>query len=350
MAAERNVELGYVEETEKFLLKSRFFPSKVGGVPAWLSLNPLPSAEELTCRVCSKPTVFLLQVYAPDSSKTFAFHRTVFIFICRNDNCCKANCADNLIVLRSQLPKVNDFFRSQPPAEVPIENEIDASKYAKLCRVCGGVGPKTCGKCGCVSYCSKEHQAVDWKAYHKRECSTNKTDLKAEKSYAVLFPEFEIVTETEIYTPKKDAGQTSEEEKMRQYKEFLESNKGSDLSTSFPEKELQSMASQETVDDKQIRKFKERISAEPDQILRYDKGGEPLWISQSTCPVSIPDCSCGAPRQFEFQVLPHLLSHLQVDKLGTSLDWGTLCVYTCSNSCDVGNQYVKEYIFKQDVV
>ncbi|KAH3734161.1 hypothetical protein DPMN_040601 [Dreissena polymorpha] len=96
-------------------------------------------------------------------------------------------------------------------------------------------------------------------------------DLKAEKSYAVLFPEFEIVTETEIYTPKKDAGQTSEEEKMRQYKEFLESNKGSDLSTSFPEKELQSMASQETVDDKQIRKFKERISAEPDQVNTYLK-------------------------------------------------------------------------------
>ncbi|KAH3816006.1 hypothetical protein DPMN_144546 [Dreissena polymorpha] len=61
MAAKRNVELGFVEEKEIFLLKSRFFPSKVCGLPSWLSLNLLPSAEELTCRVCSKPTVFLLQ-------------------------------------------------------------------------------------------------------------------------------------------------------------------------------------------------------------------------------------------------------------------------------------------------
>ncbi|KAH3858237.1 hypothetical protein DPMN_100857 [Dreissena polymorpha] len=61
MAAKTNVELGFVEEKEIFLLKSRFFPSKVCGLLSWLSLNPLPSAEELTCRVCSKPTVFLLQ-------------------------------------------------------------------------------------------------------------------------------------------------------------------------------------------------------------------------------------------------------------------------------------------------
>ena len=60
MAAKRNVELGFVEEKEIFLLKSRFFPSKVCGLPSWLSLNLLPSAKELTCRVCSKPTVFLL--------------------------------------------------------------------------------------------------------------------------------------------------------------------------------------------------------------------------------------------------------------------------------------------------
>lgn len=29
------VDLGFAEEQEKYLLKSRFFPSKIGGAPAW---------------------------------------------------------------------------------------------------------------------------------------------------------------------------------------------------------------------------------------------------------------------------------------------------------------------------
>lgn len=53
---------------------------------------------------------------------------------------------------------------------------------------------------------------------------------------------------------------------------------------------------------------------------------------------------------FNFQILPHLLSYMDVDKLGTSIDWGTLCIYTCSEDCSIGNTYNREYLFKQDVV
>ena len=90
---------------------------------------------DMSCLFETNRVSSTVQVYAPDSSKSFAFHWSVFICICCNHNCCKLNYADNLIVFRSQLPKVNDFFSCQPPAEFPIENEIDASKYAKLYRV-----------------------------------------------------------------------------------------------------------------------------------------------------------------------------------------------------------------------
>lgn len=114
--------------------------------------------------------------------------------------------------------------------------------------------------------------------------------------------------------------------------------------------ELEKMATSESVDDKVFRKFKERIKTNPDQVLRYHKGGQPLWVSVDHIPeeTDIPSCSCGAKRQFEFQVMPQMLSHLQVDQLGNSLDWGTLCVYTCSNSCQIGNTYHPEFIWKQD--
>lgn len=46
--------------------------------------------------------------------------------------------------------------------------------------------------------------------------------------------------------------------------------------------------------------------------------------------------------------MPQLLNHLQVDSLGESIDWGTLVVYTCADSCGGGNEYLEEFIWKQD--
>ena len=41
--------------------------------------------------------------------------------------------------------------------------------------------------------------------------------------------------------------------------------------------------------------------------------------------------------------------YLQMDSLGESIDWGTLAVYTCANSCDsTDTAYHQEFIWKQD--
>ena len=43
---------------------------------------------------------------------------------------------------------------------------------------------------------------------------------------------------------------------------------------------------------------------------------------------------CGAARRFEFQVLPTLVNHLDVDsELNSAIDFGSIAVYTCSRSC-----------------
>lgn len=56
------VDIGFLEERENWLLHPRFFPSKVGGKPAWLDLKYIPSSEELTCKICGDPLTFLCQV------------------------------------------------------------------------------------------------------------------------------------------------------------------------------------------------------------------------------------------------------------------------------------------------
>jgi pre-rRNA-processing protein TSR4 len=174
MAAPMQVELGFVENAEEFLLKSRFFPSKLGGRPAWLSLESLPTTEELSCCECSQPTSFLLQISSPMPQKLETFHRTIFIFVCSNPNCCKPNSNKNFHVFRSQLPRENKFYSTEPAPEIPVENEVDASMYNKLCVVCGCLGPKTCSKCHNVNYCCKGHQALHWKKGHKASCSSGK--------------------------------------------------------------------------------------------------------------------------------------------------------------------------------
>lgn len=175
MATEKRVDLGFVnDDCDPRLLESRYFPSKVGGKPAWLSLNPIPPTDRLTCSNCSSQLVFLLQVYSPRDEQADAFHRTVFLFVCRNPACCTPNNAVNFTVFRSQLPHVNQFFSADPPPDDPSEADVgtnpSASKYQSLCVVCGCVGTKTCSQCHSVNYCGKEHQSRHWKAGHKKTC------------------------------------------------------------------------------------------------------------------------------------------------------------------------------------
>lgn len=99
--------------------------------------------------------------------------------------------------------------------------------------------------------------------------------------------------------------------------------------------------------DKAFNKFKKRIAYEPKQILRYDRGGEPLWVSgeASINAADVPACPyCQGPRIFEFQIMPQLLNDLGNEVI----DWGTIVVYTCKQNCSQGPAYKKEFVWQQD--
>ncbi|KFQ18223.1 Programmed cell death protein 2-like, partial [Merops nubicus] len=104
--------------------------------------------------------------------------------------------------------------------------------------------------------------------------------------------------------------------------------------------------------DHTFHKFMKRISVCPEQILRYSRGGQPLFI---TCPPAnidkdIPACSnCGSNRIFEFQLMPALVTMLQSDS-DLSVEFGTAIVYTCERSCWPTNHQtpLEEFIFVQE--
>lgn len=341
------VVLGFLEDAEPWRLLSPQFPSKVGGKPAWLSLRGLPDLPELECEMCRLPMVFLLQVYAPIFGQDKCFHRTLFLFCCKSPECYKCNDSRCMKVFRSQLPRRNDFYPFDPPPEddPPSEPEPDSCVLpisgVKLCWVCGCPGSKACSRCHNVTYCGKHHQTLHWKHTHKRECCSQ--EASTPKGPIFLLPESELITE-----PEEDGKE--EEEKEEKETEAEESSLCPSLAEGLAETDLEEMAMHETEDNKVFQRFKKKIAPEPHQVVRYSRGGSPLWVSSQHIPSGqdVPPCLCGAQRTFEFQVMPQLLNSLQVDSTGNSIDWGTLAVYTCSDSCERGDQYCREFIWKQD--
>lgn len=347
------VVLGFLEEAEPWRLHSPQFPSKVGGKPAWLSQRGLPSLPGLECEICRLPMAFLLQVYAPVSGQDRSFHRTLFLFCCKTQECYKSNDNRCMKVFRSQLPRKNEFYpfdplpEDEPPADPEPDQSVLPVSGVKLCWVCGCPGNKACSRCHTVSYCGKHHQTLHWKHAHKRECGSQEASIV--KTSPFLFPESELVTEPEEEEEKEEEGEEEKDTKEAEEKEDEGVNCPS-LADTLAETDLEEMAMHETEDNKVFQRFKKRIAPEPHQVVRYSRGGSPLWVSSQNVPSDqdIPPCTCGTKRIFEFQVMPQLLNSLSVDSTGASIDWGTLAVYACSASCDGDGQYCPEFIWKQD--
>nr|XP_060609770.1 programmed cell death protein 2 [Anolis sagrei ordinatus] len=365
MAAPK-VELGFAEEeaAEAWRLRSEQFPCKAGGRPAWLGEAGLPGPEQLRCGSCGRPCAFLLQLYAPLGDQAQAFHRSLFLFACRSAACygprappagAGAGAGGGLKAFRNQLPRKNDTYSYDPPPEEPPLEPLPSVNLqlkcgANLCRVCGCLGPKRCSKCHKAHYCSQDHQLLDWKAGHKASCLQSGDQMDSViPDHNFLFPEYEIVRELEEFDASMNE---ADKEDVGKKEDLISANNLYENSEHLDEKFLEAMAKHETQADKIFQKFKERISLEPEQIIRYCRDVEgPLWISEENIPqeTDIPKCSCGSKRVFEFQVMPQLLNYLKVDSLGESIDWGTLAVYTCAENCNQGNGYTEEFVWKQDI-
>lgn len=340
---EGSVDLGFVETCEPWLLTNKFFPSKVGGQPAFLELQNIPKPAELQCKICKEPMILLCQVYASNDQVENCFHRSIFVFICRDGSCGRPNQNDNVRVFRSQLPRKNEFYSFEPPDESVRSDPVPSP--VNLCRVCGCRGPSTCSRCKKVFYCGASHQKVDWKQRHKKECMEGASITN--DPAAIVLPEFDLVMETETVEATKEDDEEAEKRRIEEYRELLKAGKTGNLSD-VPNAELEQYGG-DSAEDKTFTKFKKRIEQNPEQVLRYDRDGTPLWITtkHQLAIENVPGCNlCKAPRSFEFQVMPQLLNSLKCDEL----DWGVIAVYTCSVYCDIGQGYAEEFAYKQDIV
>ncbi|KAM7495828.1 hypothetical protein LguiA_020242 [Lonicera macranthoides] len=359
-----HVLIGFVEKPKAhWSLLRQVFPSKAGGVPAWLDPSNLPCGRSCTCDFCGEPLQFLLQVYAALSEKESAFHRTLFVFMCTSMACLlrdqheqwkphPEHASRSLKVFRCQLPHTNPFYSIEPPRYDGTDKPSGSG--AALCSWCGTwKGDKICSSCKTARYCSEKHQAIHWRSSHKAECqkwsnspllsdsSSNNCSSEIPKvASGTLWPEYEIISEdeSEFDTDMSDnngyANSLVPESRIDEsVKSLLESFEGDD-------------------DKRSWASFQEQISKAPEQVLRYcrDAKAKPLWPMSSGRPskTDIPKCShCGSPRAFEFQILPQLLYYFGVKNELDSLDWASIVVYTCEASCDGSLAYKEEFVWVQ---
>nr|XP_029152210.1 programmed cell death protein 2 isoform X3 [Arachis hypogaea] len=363
---EEAVTLGFVENPKnEWSLERQFFPSKAGGVPAWLDPVDIPLGRSSICDICGEPLQFLLQVfysfkdvYAP-TKKESAFHRMLFVFMCRSMKCLLRDQHEqwkrhpekpsrSVKVFRCQLPRFNPFYSSEPPKY--DGNYKPSGIGATLCNWCGTwKGDKLCSSCRQVWYCSEKHQVMSWRSGHKFVCQqmkvsspigeSNKTGATSLESHKVgsknVWPEFEIIIEheSEYNTDIPEDNDLSNS--------LISKNKIDDTMNSL-------MDSFQGDDDKKSWvDFQERIAKALEQVLRYyrDTNAKPIWPVSSGRPsnADIPKCSyCGGPRCHEFQILPQLLYYFGVDNEADSLDWASIVVYACEASCEAGKKYKQE--------
>ncbi|KAK6021095.1 MYND finger [Ostertagia ostertagi] len=293
-----------------YRLRSIFLPlGKIGGKPSWLNPQYLPTTADLQCSVTKRNLPFLIQIYATGENDRppHAFHRALFIFICRDPECSKSNDASNIAVFRCCLPRENPYYSFEGPMDPDLDGDVPdphlPENAPSLCRICGCYASKKCGKCGIAWYCCRNHQALDWTTGHKQSCGTGDDPacllLLRIHPNRFLFKEYGI--------------------EMDQHND------------NFKTEEVEAAVAEQRND----KKF-ERFNRTP--LLATDRA-PPLKAA--------PLCErCGASRTFELQLMPHLLSLIGVDQIGHSIDWASIYVFTCSQTCEIENHgYAKEFAF-----
>lgn len=386
-----DVVLGFAEKLKfNSVASSELFSSKAGGRPVWL-YRDVPPPPPLQCRKCDKVLSLLLQLYAPLEDNDAAFHRFLYLFVCRASGC--AGGPGSARVLASQLPRRNVFYAYDAEDDVKGSyDERDAARHPdetaiqkrSSCALCGFAATAHCGQCKEEWYCSRDCQRIDWRIGHRQFCRGNEADslegdtaVMERKRREWLLTEFEIVNES-CPTPgggcsERGPNDGSDDENVGETDDSkVDSTKivSLGMNAAGVEPSLQDVSPKELPkslfesarrerEDNAFRRFSEMMRDAPDQVVRYWRGGRPLWAARGGRPgTDEQTCSrCGGPNVFELQVLPQILYVLGVESGGEKslaarcggLDFGTIAIFSCAAACGAGPSDAGEFTYAEEV-
>ncbi|KAM9854200.1 programmed cell death protein 2-like [Aulostomus maculatus] len=316
--------------------RSSFLTNKVGGRPDWL---PLLSHQSPGCGRCGAPLALVVQVYCPLEASPY--HRNIHLFACPGPEC--SGRAECWRALRSQ--GLEAAGRPAPVQEAPLA-------ATDWCESADDWGPE---EDGWSAGSTQPAECTDPVASHvagEDDASSRLQSLRLDdlQTPAVFCPFFISVVEESDLGGKEDE-LAHAQELLREY-ERREGLVVAELEGGGGEEKYEKTSAHHG--DAVFSRFMKKISLCPQQILRYCRGGEPLFISlpPSNLAQQVQLCSaCGGARTFELQLMPALVSLLRgVGGSGEAgLEFGTVLVYTCSSSCwtEAWTSAVDEFCYVQ---
>nr|XP_043873614.1 programmed cell death protein 2-like [Solea senegalensis] len=317
--------------------RSSHLTNKVGGHPDW---SPVISPPWPRCGHCGAPLAHVAQIYCPLEASPY--HRTLRLFACPGAECCGR--AESWRAIRSQsLEAEREPSRSVPAQEAPLsatdwcDSADDWGVEEEGDGWGGGGGVKEEAEAGgAVLSCRLQDLSL----------GESHDDVPVFRSFFVsVVDESDLRGEDDL----DHAQQLLREYESREGVAVGGLDCGEGVGDRGQEKYEKSRARH---GDAIFSRFMKRISICPQQILRYCRGGRPLFISEppaNTAPVVAPCGSCGGSRTFELQLMPALVSQLRRKDAEAELEFGTVLVYTCTNSCwtEGSGSAVEEFCYVQ---
>jgi len=365
-----------------------FTTSKVGGAPDWpdpASPPPLP-----LCAMCSASLSLICQIYCPLAASPY--HRTLYVFACTRPQCW--NVTDSWCVIRCQ--KLADSNVSDNSDEITENGNLglgvddwgdDADDWGdstNLDNLVSGAAlvksdsdTKPTSKNNVSELITAKNSIEDQLQDLSIKDTSSSNEMKAETESTMCIPEDlpscpEYMAHIFNVDSNKENKQISEktnitliidsifihvqQEPFTQLDSLKHENallqdyarrEGLDIESLLNEEASGGIGGGEQYEksvsstkERLFYKFRKRLALCPEQILRYSWSGQALPITSLTKEDherTLRTCqACGAKCIFELQLMPNLVPLLKCKSVrvsGVVVEFGTVLVYSCLDSC-----------------
>ncbi|PNS21384.1 hypothetical protein CAC42_1163 [Sphaceloma murrayae] len=360
--------------------------SHLGGHPMWLDEKTLPSGEYAKCKVCNSLLSLLLELNG-DLPERFAGHeRRLYLLGCRKKACrrkegsvrgFRATRASRL-PSRAPLPEASPLPQQEPTKPKqdlgssifgarPSPSSASSNPFSTTSTASSNSNPFASAS----SLAAKPPQRPDPTpdpAATLPQTFAEKARISASSEitppqphgppppwpdlsvFPPPFPYYSLDADYETLEAPSTTVPSQTKIDMD-----IDEPTASSASSSSKDKDANQEVFESSM-DKTFQKFADRVAQNPEQILRYEFGGQPLLYSRddavgkilapqigevtakaggSARSSRVPRCTnCGAERVFELQLMPNAITELETEEMGVDgMDWGTIIFEVCSKDC-----------------
>ncbi|KAK9475449.1 programmed cell death protein 2 [Dipodascopsis tothii] len=352
------------------------FDTRIGGQPIWLQGTAADGQLGL-CKVCGGAMAMLLQVNAALEDTTY--ERMIYVFTCRNKKCRRKEGSVRAFrgVLRDLAKEAETTAAAEAEARAAAEAKAQAaaapkpavgsmifgdSSFGSAASPFGaapfGAGPSPFAKPAAAEPAADLAQSFADKLKVGLAEPAAAAPAQPWQTVADPYSSFYLYVESEVLSNEPD----KEVAALAAQAEALAADgagpSGGDEWSAVPE------SSGGLAIDHTFQKFADLVNENPDQVVRYERGGAPVLYSKTDALAKklaagggysaghLPACPrCRSHRVFELQLMPYLIEYLE-DKSGVDIlngmEWGTIMVGTCMRDCvpplDGHVGYVEEWV------